>query len=406
MYLELASKFKNHPQAYDAAQIIRSCVHCGFCNATCPTFRVLGDELDGPRGRIYQIKSLLEGQKATVHIQNHLDRCLTCRGCETTCPAGVRFGRLLDLGRHIVEAQVKRPWRQRLLRWGLRHFVPYPGRIAPWVRLARFVRLGLPKAWVSRLPPPNQPIWPAPAHSRRMLVLDGCVQAVLAPQINAAAAKVLDGLGISLLPAPKAGCCGALSYHLGAQEDGLIFAKRNIDAWWPYVEQGIEAIVTTASGCGLMVKEYGQLLTDDPRYAEKASVVSALVKDICEVLAGLPKLEQFRPQQSLKIAFQSPCTLQHGLRLAGRVEELLQRLGYELAPVPDAHLCCGSAGAYSILESKIAAELRRAKIAALESSHPDLIATANIGCFLYLKPVATRPVIHWIELLAAGKAAG
>lgn len=399
MHLKLAPRFKSHPGAQVAGQIIRACVHCGFCNATCPTYQLLGDELDGPRGRIYQIKSVLEGEAPTVRIQTHLDRCLACRACETTCPSGVRFGSLLDIGRQLVEEQVKRPWRQRLLRWGLRRIIPYPRRLAPWVYLVQRSRRWLPQTWTSRLPENKALSWPTPVHPRRMLVLEGCVQSVLAPRINAVAAQVLDRLGISLLRAPQAGCCGALSYHLGAQAEGLAFARRNIDAWWPYLEQGVEAIVTSASGCGLMVKEYGKLLAGDPQYAAKAEAVSTLTKDLSEVLSDCPDLDKLRPSRPLRVAFQSSCTLQHGLRLAGVVERVLERLTFILTAVPDAHLCCGSAGAYSILEPKLAGALRRNKIAALESGAPDLIATANIGCLLYLKPVATKPVVHWVELL-------
>lgn len=425
MQVQPASWLKHQPDLEVAYKLLRTCVHCGFCNATCPTYQLLGDELDGPRGRIYQIKSLLEGDPPTVRIQTHLDRCLTCRACETACPSGVRYGRLLDIGRKIVEAKLKRPWRQRLLRWGLRQWVPHPKRLRPWVHLAQLTRPVLPAKLKANLEVKPPPAWPKPVHSRRMLVLDGCIQSVLAPRINAAAAKVLDSLGVSLLQVPQAGCCGALSYHLGAREEALAFMRRNIDAWWPKVAEGVEAIVTTASGCGVMVKEYGELLAHDPDYAAKSATISALAKDLSEVLGDLPGLdnkfarskldspkswpqhgnlqEQGGPvhlARPVKVAFQSPCTLQHGLRLAGRVESLLQRLGFELTSVPDAHLCCGSAGTYSILQPALARKLRQNKIAALESGDPDVIATANIGCLLYLRLATKRPVVHWIELLA------
>ncbi|GAB6067584.1 glycolate oxidase subunit GlcF [Methylothermus subterraneus] len=405
MRVRLADGFKEDPKAAAAARLVRACVHCGFCNATCPTYRLLGDELDGPRGRIYQIKSVLEGQPPTRRIQTHLDRCLNCRACETTCPSGVRYGKLLDLGQQLLEQKLKRPGLSRCLRLGLRTLLPYPLRLRPWVRLGQILRVFLPVALRARLPE-AAPAWPEPTHARRMLILDGCVQAVLAPQINAAAARALDRLGVSLIVAPKAGCCGALSYHLGAREEGLAFARRNIDAWWPYLAQGVEAIVTTASGCGLMLKEYGELLADDPRYAAKAAVVSARTQDLSEVLASCPDLDALRPGRPLKVAFHSPCTLQHGLRLGGVVERILERLGMILTQVPDAHLCCGSAGAYSLLQPKLARRLRQEKLAALESGAPDLIATANIGCLLYLKPAARRPVVHWVELLEpAGQSA-
>jgi glycolate oxidase iron-sulfur subunit len=401
MHVDLAAEFKGNPQAESAAAQIRACVHCGFCNATCPTYELLKDELDGPRGRIYQIKTVLEGKAPTVKMQKHLDRCLNCLACETTCPSGVRYGRLLDLGRKFVDLKIQRPWPERLLRLGLRTLLPYPNRLAPWVRSALTLQALLPKALASRLPPRSLGAWPAPVHRRRMVVLDGCVQAVLAPQINLAAARLLDRLGISLLRPQGAGCCGALSYHLGAREEGLEFARRNLEAWWPYLEQGAEAIVTTASGCGWMIKEYAELLADDPRYAAKAAKVSALTRDLSQVLMECANLERLLEVKPGKIAFHSPCTLQHGLRLAGVTEALLQRLGFTLTSVPAAHLCCGSAGAYFLLQPNLAHKLRRAKIQALESGAPELIATANLGCLLYLKPVAQRPVVHWAELLAS-----
>ncbi|XSG85954.1 MAG: glycolate oxidase subunit GlcF [Methylohalobius sp. ZOD2] len=405
MHIQPVSWLQNHPDAKIARDIIRACVHCGFCNATCPTYQLLGDELDGPRGRIYQIKSLWEGAPATARIQTHLDRCLTCRACETTCPSGVRYGRLLDIGRGIVERQVKRPWHQRLLRRLLRLCLPYPRRLRPWYRLAQTVRPLIPALFKVYVRSGRAPIWPEVRHVRRMLVLDGCVQSVLAPDINAVTARILDRLGISLVRAPRAGCCGAMSDHLGAHDEGLAFMRRNIDAWWPWVEGGVEAIVMTASGCGVTVKEYGELLAHDPDYAAKAATVSALAKDLSEVMAEKAGLEALQPKP-VKVAFQSPCTLQHGLGLAGKVESLLRYLGFELTPVADPHLCCGSAGTYSILQPKLARRLRRNKIAALERGDPDVIATANIGCLLHLRPAASRPVVHWIELLDQGSGAG
>ena len=398
MQVQLPPTHRQDPAARLAAEIIRNCVHCGFCNATCPTYQLLGDELDGPRGRIYQIKALLEGGRATVRVQRHLDRCLTCRSCETTCPSGVRYGRLLDIGRGWVEAQVPRPWHQRLLRAALRFWLPYPQRLGPVYRVLRTIRPLLPaglKPWFAA--PPFSSAWPEVRHERRMLILAGCVQAVMAPQINLATARVFDRLGISLIQVPEAGCCGALSYHLGVHGEGLDFARRNIDAWWPYVERGAEAIVVTASGCGVMVKEYGELLADDPVYRDKARRIAELARDPAEILAGLDlSVLSLRPG---KVAFQSPCTLQHGQRLSGAVEGILSRLGFELTPVPDAHLCCGSAGTYSILQPQLAGQLRDRKIAALESGDPAIIASANIGCMLHLMPATARPVRHWIELL-------
>ncbi len=389
--------FRRDPAARLAADIIRGCVHCGFCNATCPTYRLLGDELDGPRGRIYQIKSWLEGEPPTVNLRKHLDRCLTCRACETTCPSGVRYGRLLDLARGRLEWALPRPWHQRWLRRLLRFWLPHPRRLAPLVRAARLMSPVLPPALRRRLPPEPSVSWPPLRHPRRMLILDGCVQAVLAPGINRAAARVFGRLGISLIRVPEAGCCGALSYHLEAHAEGLDFMRRNIDAWWPYVERGIEAIVVTASGCGVTVKEYGELLADDPAYAAKARRIAELARDPAEILAGLD-LGRLAPRPG-KVAFQSPCTLQHGQGLDGVVEGILRRLGFQLIPVADAHLCCGSAGTYSLLQPELARRLRNDKIAALESGSPEIIATANIGCLLHLQAATETPVRHWLELL-------
>jgi glycolate oxidase iron-sulfur subunit len=398
MQTALADFIKDTPEGREADAILRACVHCGFCTATCPTYQLLGDELDGPRGRIYLIKQILEGSPTTARTQLHLDRCLTCRACETTCPSGVRYGRLADIGRHVVEQRVRRPWHERLTRWLLRRVLPYRSRFTPLLALGRVVRPLLPRTLRGTVPPAQAAgAWPAPRHQRRMLVLEGCVQPVLAPRINAATARVLDRLGISLVCADSAGCCGAVSHHLSAQEDALGFMRRNIDAWWPHVEAGVEALVMTASGCGVMVKEYEQLLSHDPRYAAKATRIADMTRDIAEVLADTElSVLQARPR---KIAFQSPCTLQHGQKLGGIVEGLLQGLGFELTPVPDPHLCCGSAGTYSILQKPLSQRLLANKLEALESGQPELIATANIGCLVHLQSRAWPRVVHWIELL-------
>ncbi len=400
MQVRLAPRWRQDTGARLAADIIRGCVHCGFCNATCPTYRLLGDELDGPRGRIYQIKDLLEGEAPTANLQKHLDRCLTCRSCETTCPSGVAYGRLLDLGRGWVAAAVPRPLPQWLLRRALRYWLPHPQRLRPGYRLVTALRPLLPRALRARLGRGGVFSWPPPRHGRRLLILEGCVQSVLEPAIDAAAARVFDRLGISLIRVPEAGCCGALSYHLGAHDEGLDFMRRNIDAWWPHVEAGVDAIVVTASGCGVTVKEYGDLLAHDPHYRDKARRIARLARDPAEILADLDLSPLAVTPR--KVAFHSPCTLQHGQRLDGVVEDILQRLGFELTPVPDAHLCCGSAGTYSILQPRLARRLRDEKIAALESGDPEIIASANIGCMLHLAPAAGRPVVHWLELLDCG----
>ncbi len=401
MQTALADFIRDTPTGREADAILRSCVHCGFCNATCPTYQLLGDELDGPRGRIYLMKQMLEGHAPTHSTLMHLDRCLTCRNCETTCPSGVRYGALLEIGRPLVESQVSRPWHERLSRALLRTVVPYPARFTPFLRLGQLLRPLLSGA-IRRSIPAYQaaPEWPAPRHARKMLVLEGCVQPAIAPNINASAACVLDKLGVSLIRAANAGCCGALHHHTSDPAGGLDFARHNIDAWWPHIEAGCEAIVMTASGCGAHVKDYGHLLRDNPAYAAKAKRVSELTKDLCEILAKedlSPLKAGIRP--GIKVAFQSPCTLQHGQKLSGVVEKILAELGFTLTPVPDAHLCCGSAGSYSLLQPGLSRQLKRNKIGALESGRPEVIATANIGCHVHLQSASTAPVRHWVELI-------
>ncbi|MFN2310118.1 MAG: glycolate oxidase subunit GlcF [Gammaproteobacteria bacterium] len=384
----------------EADAILRSCVHCGFCTATCPTYQLLGDELDGPRGRIYLIKQMLEGQPAGRETQLHLDRCLTCRACETTCPSGVRYGRLADIGRAHAERHIARPLHARIFRRALRVIVPHAARFGALLRLGQALRPLLPASLRGKLPAAQHAgAWPAARHTRRMLVLAGCAQSSATPKTNTAAARVLDRLGISLLVAPAAGCCGALSQHLSATDEAQAFMRRNIDAWWPYLEQGIEAIVMTASGCGVQVKEYGEALKHDPAYAAKAARVSTLTRDLCEVLAeeDLSRLPGATTHR--RIAFHAPCTLQHGQRLTGIVEGLLIGRGFELTEVQDGHLCCGSAGSYSLLQPALSLRLRDAKLAALAAEGPELIATANVGCQLHLATGGTLPVVHWIELL-------
>ena len=404
MQTQLNSTLLNTAQGQEADSILRTCVHCGFCNATCPTYQLLGDELDGPRGRIYLIKEMLEGAPVTRKTQLHLDRCLTCRACETTCPSGVQYGKLLDIGRAVAEERVARPWQERLARFMLRAVIPHPARFTPVLRLGQMLRPLLPAALRKSVPPQQQATpWPAARHARRMLVLQGCAQPAIAPNINAAAARVLDRLNISLIRAETAGCCGAVSYHLNAQEEGMDFMRRNIDAWWPHIEAGVETIVMTASGCGVLVKEYGHILRHDPAYAEKAARISELTQDISEVLLAeqneLAALKNTKPGHTAKLAFHSPCTLQHGQKLPGAVETILQVSGFELTSVPDAHLCCGSAGTYSILQKKLSRQLLRNKLTALQSGAPAAIATANIGCLTHLQSEAGVPVRHWIEWL-------
>ena len=400
MQTNIDSRFANTPRVDDAADILRSCVHCGFCNATCPTYLELGDERDGPRGRIYLIKALLEGGTVGRGTQTHLDRCLSCRNCETACPSGVRFGRLLDVGRGLIERQVPRPASVRLRRWLLKRIVPYKGRFGLWLALGRGLRSALPSRLKEKVPPRRRPpAWPDSTHRRTMLVLGGCVQAVATPGTNAAAARVLDRLDIRLVEVPESGCCGALSYHLGDHEEGLSFARRNIDAWWPAIEAGAEAVVVAASGCGEMVKEYGYLLAGDPRYADKAARVSALARDPAEVLDGEDLSVIASKNATAKVAFHCPCTLQHGQKLPGIVESVLERCGVTLAATRDKHLCCGSAGSYSLLQPDLSSRLLDNKLAALTIDSPDVIATANVGCQLHLQTRSPSPVVHWLELL-------
>jgi len=400
----LADFIKDTPEGREAEAILRSCVHCGFCTATCPTYQLLGDELDGPRGRIYLIKGVLEGRAVTEKTQLHLDRCLTCRSCETTCPSGVKYGRLLDIGRHIVDERVPRPAAEQALRWTLRHGLTAKPLFGGAVMLGRMAKFALPKEIAGKLPSaPPAGYWPPPRHSRKMLALSGCVQPALMPSIDAAMARVLDRIGISLVRA-GGGCCGALPHHLSAVDEALTLVKRNIDAWWPDVSRGAEAIVVTASGCGVMVKDYGYLLRNDKDYADKAKRIAALARDPVEVVGA--EWRKMAPmvamdQGPLRVAFHSPCTLQHGMKLRGSVEEILLALGFEMTPVADAHLCCGSAGTYSILQPELAGRLRANKVKALEAGAPEVIASANIGCITHLAGAAKAPVRHWVELLDA-----
>ncbi|CAI08672.1 glycolate oxidase (Iron-sulfur subunit) protein [Aromatoleum aromaticum EbN1] len=406
MQTQLADFIKDTPEGREAEAILRSCVHCGFCTATCPTYQLLGDELDGPRGRIYLIKQLLEGHDVTEKTRLHLDRCLTCRACETTCPSGVQYGRLADIGRHLVEARVPRRGAERAKRWALRELVPRASLFGAAMKAGRLVRPLLPRALQEKVPDVRRAgPWPVARHARRMIALAGCAQPAMAPSINAATARVLDALGVSLVEQPGTGCCGAVRYHLNDQEGGRDEARRNIDAWWPAIERGeIEAIVMTASGCGVQVRDYGHLLAQDAAYAARAARIAAMTRDVSEIVAAeagrLETLLQKRePREAVAVAFQSPCTLQHGLKIRGVVESLLAAAGYRLTPVRDSHLCCGSAGTYSLLQPELSHRLRDDKLAALGAGGPALIASANIGCITHLQAGTQTPVRHWIELI-------
>jgi glycolate oxidase iron-sulfur subunit len=397
----LSEAFRETSVGREADEIIRACVHCGFCNATCPTYQLLGDERDGPRGRIYLIKEMLENNTASRETQVHLDRCLTCRSCETTCPSGVQYNRLLEIGRAYAESNVDRPLAERIQRQALMRTVPEPQRFLQLLRLAKIVRPLLPAAQKKSIPVPEQgnETWPASGHNRKVLLLEGCAQSVTAPRINLAAARVMDRLGVQALPA--AGCCGALSHHLSDEERTRASIRKNIERWWPAIEAGAEALILTATGCAPTVLDYGRLMEQDRKYAEKAARIASMAQDISAFLLNqdLRPLD-IKPEDRSLIAFHSPCTLQHGLRSSGKVEALLTQMGFRLANVSDSHLCCGSAGSYSILQKDLSRQLLERKLACLEQGKPTLIATANIGCLMHLQSGTDLPVKHWIELLA------
>ncbi|ATJ84031.1 glycolate oxidase subunit GlcF [Halomonas beimenensis] len=393
------------PHLREADRVLRTCVHCGFCNATCPTYRLLGDERDGPRGRIYLMKALLEDRDQSADItaetRLHLDRCLTCRNCETTCPSGVEYHKLLDIGRAELERRLPRKAPERAFRFALRKALVEPGRFKALLKLGLTFRPLVPGALKAKMPPAPVDAGTRPdgrRHARQMLILEGCVQPGLSPNTNAATARVLDRLGIGLTPAPEAGCCGAVDFHLDAQDAGRARARANIDAWWPHIEAGCEAIVQTASGCGAFVKEYVDILADDPDYADKAARVSELARDLVEVLRD-EDLDRLEVKSEGRLAFHCPCTLQHAQKLGGATEAVLTRLGFSLTPVQNPHLCCGSAGTYSVTQPELATRLRDDKLDALEAGEPDVIATANIGCQTHLGSAGRTPVRHWIELV-------
>ncbi|MDB5774868.1 MAG: glcF [Herbaspirillum sp.] len=404
MQTNLADFIRDTEDGREADAILRSCVHCGFCTATCPTYQLLGDELDGPRGRIYLMKQVLEGKPATAKTQMHLDRCLTCRNCETTCPSGVQYGRLVDIGRKIVEQQAPpRPLGRRVTGAVLKALLPRKWLFTPALQAGRLVRPLLPQKLKNKVPLAEpHGVWPTRVHARKMLLLDGCVQPAMSPNINYATARVLDALGVQSVIASKAGCCGAIRYHLNDQDGGLDDMRRNIDAWWPYVEkEEVEAIVMNASGCGVTVKEYGQLLMHDHAYAEKARRISALTRDISEILPAFDVQLQQKLDGKIgqRVAYHPPCTLQHGQQIRGKVEALLRGVGVDVQLCADSHLCCGSAGTYSVLQPELSYRLRDTKLAALQATAPDIIVSGNIGCLTHLQSGTATPVRHWIELV-------
>ncbi|TAM06263.1 MAG: glycolate oxidase iron-sulfur subunit [Paraburkholderia sp.] len=402
MQTNLADFIRNTADGDEADAILRKCVHCGFCTATCPTYHLLGDELDGPRGRIYLIKQMVEGAPVTRSTLTHLDRCLTCRSCETTCPSGVQYGRLVEIGRKHAEEKVARPLRQRVLRRVLATVLPRRALFSPVMRLGQQVRPLLPRRLRDKVPVRQRPLaWPTAKHARKMLMLSGCVQPSMMPNINIATARVLDALDIETIVAPDAGCCGAFRLHLGYMDDALDDARANIDAWWPYVEQGVEAIVMNASGCGATVKEYAHLLRNDPAYAGRARRIVELTRDLSEILPAFEEqlVAATRRRSIQTVAWHPPCTLQHGQQLRGGVEKVLGALGLDVRLPVDSHLCCGSAGTYSITQPRLSYTLRNQKIERLKALEPQLIVSANIGCIAHLQSGTTIPVTHWIELV-------
>ena len=405
MQTNLSPEFRGTRDGEAAEAILRKCVHCGFCTATCPTYQLLGDELDGPRGRIYLMKQVLEGAEVTRSTQVHLDRCLTCRNCESTCPSGVDYGHLVDIGRRLVDQCVERPVGEKAVRWLLKEGLTSP-LFGPAMKLGQLVRPLLPGALQNKVPArasTRASVWPTRTHPRKVLMLAGCVQPAMMPNINSATARVLDAAGIQTLVAAKAGCCGALRTHLNDHAGGLADMRRNIDAWWPDVEAGaVEAIVMNASGCGVTVKEYGHALAHDPAYAGKAARVSELTRDLSELLPELVELLRARvkPGKVQHLAFHPPCTLQHGQQLRGGVETHLNALGFKVQLAPsESHLCCGSAGTYSVLQPELAYQLRDRKLMHIEPLQAHCIVSANIGCIQHLQTGTTTPVKHWVEVL-------
>jgi glycolate oxidase iron-sulfur subunit len=406
MQTTIDKALEHTPKGLEAERILRSCVHCGFCTATCPTYRLLGDELDGPRGRIYLIKGLLEGKEASDKTQLHLDRCLTCLACETSCPSGVEYGHLLDIGRRLINKKVRRTPVERSYRYLLRKILPYPGRFSFFLRLGRGIRFLLPGKYRRMVPEIKhtkvpESSRPESRHGRKMILFSGCVQSLLSPETNCATTRLLNKLGIETISSHGEVCCGAINHHMAVDDSGLSFIKNNIDAWWPYIEEGIEAIVISASGCGAMIKDYGYILRNDTDYKDKAHQVSMMAKDIGEIIVAedIETLRKMVKVNSRRIVFQNPCSLQHGQKIKDEIENLLKKLGYQIDNIEDANQCCGSAGTYSLLQTELSEKLRRKKISALEAVKPDVILTANIGCQLHLQQATEIPVKHWIEIL-------
>lgn len=408
MQIKIDPEFQSDADIGAAKAIVNKCVHCGFCTATCPTYQILGDELDGPRGRIYLMKEMVEGAPVTAKTQSHLDRCLTCRNCETTCPSGVRYGRLVDIGRRFVDERVARPLSQRMTRWAMRETLSRRNVFAFLFGIARLVRPVLPATLKKKVQvPPLAGVWPTSTNQsmRQMLLHEGCVQPSMMPNVDAATARVFHKLGIELVTASSAECCGAIRQHLSDHHGAEAQMKRNIDAWWPFVEKGVDTIVINASGCGVMIKDYAEILANDPAYADKAKRISAMAKDVSEILPTFAsEIETMARDKRAgaepeRVAYHPPCTLQHGQKIRGPVETLLGGLGVSVRLCQDSHLCCGSAGTYSILQPALSQELRDRKLANIMKTAPQEIVSGNVGCINHLQSGTDVPVRHWIELV-------
>jgi glycolate oxidase iron-sulfur subunit len=421
MQTNFKSKQLKDPRVAEVDRILRKCVHCGFCTATCPTYVLLGDERDSPRGRIYLMKEMFErGKRATPVVRQHVDRCLSCLSCMTTCPSGVDYMHLVDYARAHIDATSKRPLKDRAVRRLLAAVLPHPSRFRLALMAARFARpfLGLisslaPKEVVAMLRlAPNGLLrgasfsGPGTAATtaerrKRVILLAGCAQQVLRPEINDATIRLLARRGVDVEVAPNAGCCGALVHHLGKEAAAIAMAKRNVDAWSRLEEKGgapIDAVVINASGCGTTVKDYGHMLRHEPQYAERAARIAGMTRDVTEFLAGYD-LGPPKRWSSLRVAYHSACSMQHGQRIIEEPRKLLRNAGFSVVEVPEGHLCCGSAGTYNILQPEIASELRDRKVGHIKSVRPDVVAAGNIGCITQLAAGMDVPIAHTIELL-------
>ena len=406
MQTDIKSTILNTRIGQEANDILRSCVHCGFCTATCPTYQLLGDELDGPRGRIYLIKRVLETDQVSENTQLHLDRCLSCGACETTCPSGVKYRRLLDIGREIVEHKVDRPSIDKIKRKTLSFILGNKELFSFLLSSARLFRPILPKQLQKSIPKkqkvisltPSMPSMPS-QHKRKMILFRGCVHDAIAPEINASAIRVLDKLGISVIEVDELICCAAVSHHLLEKDKTEHTIKQNIDLLLAKLNPDVEAIFTTASACSLMLKDYPKLMEDDAEYHPKASQLASKFKDISEVICNESVGSLTFEKSNKRIAFHSPCSMQHGLKVVNSIEHILAQAGFNLVNVKDSHLCCGSAGTYSILQKDLSEQLLTNKVDNLTANQAEIIATANIGCLTHIQSGTETPVKHWVNLI-------